>query len=437
MNNATQPDTNPAGSKHAFHSVNPHCLEHIVALSQSHQVIADRDISDDKGVKLWAKGLPISQSLHEKLQRRRLSQPLESSLNVEGGISFAQIVEDTLSFIEEHPLVAAIAGNSDARGLLRDIQKLQLPGPAKLLLTSAREKQTASYQHSLAAMAICAGLASRLGLSPNESSMLIIAAMLHDIGEMYVNPQYLHDDKVLAPADWKNVAVHPCVGHAFIREFTNFPSAVAECVLHHHERLDGSGYPFQIMGQAIGRLGNIIAVADSASAIVIRGGESLRERIEVALRIVPEEFNRTTVSAINAALRAHPKDNGNNSPQDFASRITPVLERFAKARAVAESLTNGTQPANVEAVGNYVLAVLDNLHKSLRATGVYDPSQIAAINDDPLIKNEICLIVGEISWRLRNLARIVHLRMEKTGSSEELKQIAELIVALDPASASA
>lgn len=432
MDTMSQPQPLSVGSgSSAFNVVNPHCLDHIVGLAKTHEVIADDDIHDERGVKLWAKGCPVSQTLHEKLLRRRLSQPLESSLNVKGGASLELIIGDTLALIDELPAFAALSGSSDARGLLRDVQKLPLPGPVRLLLTSAREKQHSSFKHSLATMATCAGLASHLGLSPQESSMLFLSALVHDIGEMYVNPEYLDGSKVLAPAEWKHVAAHPCVSNAFVRDFTRFPAAVAEGVLHHHERRDGSGYPFQIADKALSRLGAILAVADSVSAIIIRGGRGLRKRVEVALCIVPEEFNGKAVSAINVALRSLDEENCTAGEDDCLDLIAPVLEQLASARLAAESLVAEHHSTNVYSVGRYVLAALGNIEKSLRATGISEPSQLVAISEDPQILGEICLILRETKWRLRNLARNVHLRIENTGIREEMNSVASLLAALD------
>jgi hypothetical protein len=65
-------------TEQAFCAVNPHCLENIVRLSDDMEVIASSDILDDRGVKLWAKGAPVSRALQEKMLLRRLKKPLKS-----------------------------------------------------------------------------------------------------------------------------------------------------------------------------------------------------------------------------------------------------------------------------------------------------------------------------------------------------------------------
>jgi len=430
-NIALQLGAGPLGNNGGFSTVNPHYLGHVVNLSETHQVIASDNINDDSGIKLWAKGFPISRSLHAKLLRRRLSRPLEASLSIEGGASMQNIVADALARIDENAIFSALAGSRDARGLLRDMQKISLPGPVKLLLTAARESKQATYSHSLATVIVCAGLASHLQFSAYDASMLIVAALVHDIGEMYVNPEYLDGSKHLSPAEWKQVASHPCVGHQFIREFTNFPQAVAAGVLHHHERLDGSGYPFQVGSNVLGRVGAILGIADSVSAIVLAGGSGIRTRLEVALRIVPEEFDRKATSVVNIALRGVPEETCDEGQDNCVGRIAPVLQQLANAEAVAGALVTANQSAAVNAVGHYALSVLGNIEKSVRATGAFEHTQLAAIETDQQVIGEICLIVREVSWRLRNLARNLHLRIEKTGNPGDMERVAELIATLD------
>ncbi len=430
MHGAPGIQTNGNRADGAFNSVNQHCLESIVQLSEEEEVIAAEDIHDEHGHKLWAKGHPVSRSLQEKLLRRRLARPLEATLSVEGGATMKAIVDDCRSLMAGNKTLELIAGSSDARGLMRGVESLPLPGPLRLLLTSVRKHKQESYRHSLAAMLVSAGLASRLMLTEHDASHLILASLIHDIGEMYINPAYLDGSTRLAPEHWKHVALHPKVGEAFIREFTSFPTAVTQCVLHHHERLDGSGYPLQVERSRVGQLDSLLAVADSVAAIASRGGCDVHQRIAVALRIVPEEFDRAAVAAIGDLLRTAEGGSCAAPGESCVGRVTPVLKRLHAARNEAQALLCAEQSVSADAV-RYVMSVLATIDKSLRATGLADVSQLGELDQDPEIAGEICLVVREVGWRLRNLARNAHLRVESRGQPQELARIARLVAALD------
>lgn len=411
----------------AFCAVNPHCLENIVRLSDDMEVIASSDILDERGVKLWAKGAPVSRALQEKKLLRRLQKPLEVSLDVEGGATLESIVGDCFALMKQHPALELIAAASGAKGALRSVRTMPLPAPLKLLLTSAREHKKHSYEVSLATMIVSSGLAHGVELNDRDAGYLILSALVHDIGEMYINPEYLDGSRQLQPSEWKHVASHPCVGQAFLKEFSSFPPAIADCVLHHHERLDGSGYPFQVSGEKMSPLCQLISVADSVAAIIMRGGAGLSERVSVALRIVPEEFPRPAVSVITHALSVLGDGQAPAISGSFGERILPTLQQLRSARLLAEALAGTSANASAARVGQFALDAIRSIDKSLRATGVYDLSQLETMESDATIMGEICLVLGEVNWRLRNLARNVHLRTEQSGGASDLTQVAELV----------
>lgn len=418
-----------------FQDVNPHCLEHIFHLAKTHQVVAAGDICDTTGTKLWAKGAPVSRNLQEKLLHRRLARPLETNLSVEGGVSMKNIIADALAKIDDSPVFLALAGPNGARSLLRDVQNIPLQGPVKLMLTSARESGHASYLHGLAAMLVCAGIGFRLQLGTNDANTLIISALLQDIGKMYIDPSYLDPSRILSHLVWKHVASHPCIGHAFIRELTSFPTAVAGSVLHHHERKDGSGYPFQRNASEIDRISSILAVADATASIALRGHRGARSLIEIALRIVPEEFDKNISSAVISALADVPEEEIDEATGTVIAHATTIVQNLTAAAEVAEGLAAHPSSTAANESGAYALSVLSDLMKGLRATGISDASQLAMFEGDQKMLTEISKIVSELSWRLRNLARNIHLRVERNGKHEDFASIATLLTALDPQTA--
>lgn len=433
MSNATIGNPVAHNAAQAFCTVNAHCLENIVRLSDDMEVLASSDIVDDCGIKLWAKGKPVSRALQEKMLKRRLQKPLEVSLDVSDGVCLESIITDCFGLMKEIPALDLLCASSGAKGALRSVRNVPLPGPLRLLLTSAREHKKQNYAISLASMITCSGLAYGIGLNDRDAGILILSALVHDVGEMYINPEYLDDDRPLQPSEWKHVASHPCVGQAFLKEFAQFPAAVADCVVHHHERLDGSGYPFQVSGETMSPLCKLISVADSVSAIIMRGGPSIFDRVDVALRIVPEEFPRPAVSFITKTLAPLREEGTPATAGSFAERVLPTLQQLRSARLLAEALIKDHLNKPLGSVGQFAYDALRNIDKSLRATGVYEFSQLTVLESDPVVMGEVCLVLKEVSWRLRNLARNVHLRTEKSGKSEDLALVNELVNTLSTA----
>lgn len=410
--------------------VNSHCLEHIMVLSDRHDIVASEDIVDDTGRKLWAQGQKVSRSLQEKLQRHKLARPLESALTVEGGIVSDQVVSVCLELIEKNPLLQLISGSVAARGLLAEFRNTPLPGPFKLLLTSARESDLASYHHGLHCVAITAGVAARLNIGDNSVQQLLLAALIHDIGELYIDPDYLRSTARLTPAEWKQVAVHPRIGQMLVRELTSLPATIADAVAEHHERLDGSGYPAQKANRDISKFGRVIGVADTSAAVIMRSSPDTADRLAVATKIVPEEFDRTVVDAVIKPLQSVGLAPASRS-EDCLERVRAIVERLERSLQVAESLAAHDASGIAADVGAYVLAALKILSKALSATGVVEASRLDEIKGDDGILAEIALVAREVDWRLRNLARNVHLRVHLNHDGKDLPLVLPLVEALD------
>ncbi len=414
-----------------FNSVNQHCLNNIVRLAETRTVEAAEDIFDERGTKLWAKGKPVPADLQEKLLRRKLAKPLEATLAVEGAVGFPDIIDACRTHLEQNPLFGRIV-DRDALGLLNGLRNTPLPQPLRLLLTTAHANGSRSHHHSLSTMLVCAGIASRLDAGELDAQHLLMAALLHDLGEMYINPDYLRGDRRLQPHEWKHVASHPRVGQLLIQELTTLPAAVSLCVAHHHERFDGSGYPNQLERSKHHRLGGWLAVADSVSAILTRGDCGAPLRAALALRIVPEEFDRDAVAVVTQALRKNDDHFDGQDDCGCFDRIAATCGQLQVATERARSLQAVSDPL-VRQASAFALAQLQNLSKSLRATGAIEAGALGKDAFEPELVAEVCLIVKEVDWRMRNLARNLHLRAEAQvhAETDPLPHLAPLIEALD------
>lgn len=414
----------------SFNSVNSFCLERIVALAETRDVIAAEDIFDDSGMKLWAKGGRVTRDLQQKLLKRKLLHPLEVALTVDDAVTFTSVIDDALLLLEKDALLARLAGSREAQALLQTMRKFTLPTSVSLLLTATRERQRGSFDHNLYTVLISLCIGAKLKISDADAKTLLLAALLHDLGEMYINPEYLHSPQRLAPKDWKYVAAHPIIGRMLIKELTKLPDAVADCVALHHERLDGSGYPNQVRGIKSSRLGSWLAVADSVAAILARGGAGCSSRVAMAMRIVPEEFDRDAVSAVLTAMNGWPDEVSGSDTAGCIERAQKAMLRMDNALTAAVAATKSPQDNFTQQVLGEVIVVLGNVRKSVHATGIVS-GQLGSLLDEPHVQTEINQVIREVEWRLRNMARNIHLRAESQIGTGAVVALAGVIDALD------
>jgi PAS domain S-box-containing protein/putative nucleotidyltransferase with HDIG domain len=127
-----------------------------------------------------------------------------------------------------------------------------------------RDPYTAGHQKRVAKLS-CA-IAKELGLNNEKVECTRIAALLHDIGKIYIPSEILSKPGEISPLEYEMIMTHPDGGYNILKEI-DFPWPVAKVVRQHHERLDGSGYPDGLKGDEILFEARILAVADVVEAM--------------------------------------------------------------------------------------------------------------------------------------------------------------------------
>jgi putative two-component system response regulator len=131
------------------------------------------------------------------------------------------------------------------------------------LMLEIRDPYTAGHQQRVAQLA-CA-IAEKLGLPPTTIDGIRIAGILHDVGKIRIPLAILSRSGKLLDAEYEMLKIHPQVSYDILKDIP-FPWPVAQMVLQHHERLDGSGYPQGLKGDEILKEARILAVADVTEA---------------------------------------------------------------------------------------------------------------------------------------------------------------------------
>jgi putative nucleotidyltransferase with HDIG domain len=122
-----------------------------------------------------------------------------------------------------------------------------------------RDPYTAGHQRRVATLAVA--IARELGVPPDAIEGIELAAMVHDVGKVQVPAEILTKPGKLTALEYQLVQVHAQAGYEILKGI-DFPWPVAQMVGQHHERMNGSGYPNQLSGDAILLGSRIIAVAD-------------------------------------------------------------------------------------------------------------------------------------------------------------------------------
>lgn len=291
-------------AKGGFQSANPHALATILETSETRSIIAASDIFDIRGIKLWARNQPVSRALQEKLMDRALSKPLETCLIAEDGVSNTTLktaIEQLMA--SDGPLTPLLQPHEAI--LVRGTSLLRLHPVVQLLLTACETARPAAFTHAIEAMAVAGALMKAQSADDRLVAVAMMAGLLHDIGEMYIDPEFgeADADKALDVESYRQLVVHPHVGQLLLTQLTDYPKDLARAVAEHHEHLDGSGYPHRLQKDQLSALGKLLAATEAALAALREPGATLHHA-SVALRVVPGEFDDHLAGPLSAAARS-------------------------------------------------------------------------------------------------------------------------------------
>lgn len=157
------------------------------------------------------------------------------------------------------------------------------PG-AFISLVRLKTQDEYTYMHSVAVCALMVGLARQLGLPAVQVREAGLAGMMHDVGKAVMPLDVLNKPGRLTPDEFRIMQTHPERGHELLRSGRGASATVLDVCLHHHEKIDGSGYPHGLAGESISLVARMGAVCDVYDAITSNRpykngwdpGESLR-----------------------------------------------------------------------------------------------------------------------------------------------------------------
>jgi diguanylate cyclase (GGDEF)-like protein len=173
---------------------------------------------------------------------------------------------------------------------------------ALALAVDAKDSLTRSHSETVATT--CILIANELELEPERAAKLRVAGLLHDVGKIGVPDKVLNKPGPLTEEEWEVMRTHPVIGNGILLA-AGLPDQ-AHWILHHHERIDGGGYPDGIAGEEIPLESRIILVADAFEALTsdrsYREGRPEREALEELDRHVGTQFDPACVQALHRAL---------------------------------------------------------------------------------------------------------------------------------------
>ncbi|MBV7543813.1 HD-GYP domain-containing protein [Acidovorax sp. sic0104] len=172
-----------------------------------------------------------------------------------------------ISMFQEARMGKAV-DSSSARELVEEISDSVTRNPSALIsLARLKTADDYTYMHSVAVCALMVALSKQINLNEEHTRSAAMAGLLHDLGKAAIPLEVLNKPGKLSNGEFAMVQSHPLRGYEMLKESGAVEDAVLDACLHHHEKLDGSGYPDKLKGDEISLIARMTAICDVYDAI--------------------------------------------------------------------------------------------------------------------------------------------------------------------------
>lgn len=298
-----------------------------------------------------------------------LAQQVEFDQEVKRAAKICNKAKDAVvSMFQEVRMGKAI--DADAAGeLVDEISSSVMRNPGALIsLARIKTADDYTYMHSVAVCALMVSLARQLGQDETSTRELGLAGLLHDLGKALMPPEVLNKPGKLTDDEFAIMRTHPGEGHQLLVQGNAVGEIVLDVCRHHHEKVDGTGYPDHLKGEQISLHAKMGAVCDVYDAITsnrpYKAGWDPAESIRKMTEWSKGHFDERVFQAFVRSIGIYPVgslvklDSGRLGviiEQSEKSLLLPVVKVFFSTRAqtyIKPELIDLSKPAAMDRIAS-------------------------------------------------------------------------------------
>ena len=417
---------------------------HLCAVSMQEQlVLASADVHNQFGVLLLRKGTPLGSHALQRLSGHRLNRPVDELFTVRFAPEPEALAREILSAALAEPDLAAITRSQPIADRLAVLCATSgIPRPLLQKLTVLRRVLPRVHHRALFTAWLATALATNRTLPDAEATLLLAAALLHDVGFLHLPPELSDRRGDMAPEDWTTLRRHPLRSAELIAQsWPEAPDRLIRIVTEHHERHDGAGYPEGSPGGEQDPLSGIIGLADMLHALRF---DATDERVDNLAACLPFlRVNRRTWGIANYRPLARLLLDARTADAGWDATALPSPQGLIDANRSLGTLL-GLLPSARRALGalgenrtaRSLLQIFEELDTTASAAGLGAETLTATLQQslregrtDPGL-GDVALTIRESLWLVRRIDRQLRELLQQRAGTEEASQLRDLSLAV-------
>ncbi len=412
-------------AKNGFYS---HHLSEIT--DKGNQAFTTSDVLNDNGVLLARKGVPIDQGVRKRLVNHKLLKPLDNDIGLERHADTKTLITEFKQLLDRHPdlntVNDALRFGPEFERLLK-LERLHPLVTHKLTVLEAQMRP--EFEKGIFSAWMATMIAREMELSEDEVRDTLVAALIHDIGLLHLDPDIVCSNRKLSADEWNTVRAHVVVGKIIADAVPGLSTEIPRAIIEHHEDCFGSGYPYALKERQLATPGRIIGMTDSIHSIRIKSFKNSQRTlgdIKPFLQLNPttrgHDVYRAVMSIIKKSGLQQTIQRPDDCPTEYAKKIGKQVDILRVAKGSLDHIHSSFVELRdkIDEHDQKELATLASITNRIRTTihesGLLSNElaewlnrgrDLSDINDNILEElNEIELLIKELTWQIRNSVRM-------------------------------
>ncbi len=241
---------------------------HLVDINESRGVVTSEDIRNDQGQMILPSGTSLNKDSIDRVVKFKLLKPLDNCIDITDQMTDKSLYAAINDFYTNEPSGVSIYTAIDVYAPLTLCCKYAASFSIIMQKLTVLESQFPKlFEKALYCGWLAMCIYIKRGKSEQETKDAFIAGLMHDIGMLHLNPDFVESTRKLEPEEWRQLQAHPLISFQVVKNIPGLSNNVCRAIAEHHESIDGTGYPAAKVSTQICSLAQLLHLLDSTYAI--------------------------------------------------------------------------------------------------------------------------------------------------------------------------